>query len=264
MDTAYLVALAFLQGVTEFLPISSSAHLVLANALAPQSGNPASVIVALHGATLLALLVYFFDDIRRLLHGALSGQSGDRTYVVALGIATLPMIVAGAFLYEMFIQSNDPTMVAAVLIVSGLSLFVADRYAQSTQRRTTPLPMRGLVIGLMQLLAVIPGVSRSGITMTAGRLVGFSRNEAVRFSFLLGIPVIFGAQVWSVVTILRGSAAVLPVSPLALIGASAITFFLALGVVRLLLQVIERIGFAPFCVYQIVLGTLVLVTAIAQ
>lgn len=274
MDSVSLGILALVQGVTEFLPVSSSAHLVLAGSLTPQQDSLAPISVALHGATLIALLVYFFGDIRRLAHRFLRGHHESRSYVLALFLATVPMVASGALLYPLFVHFATPASVALTLIISGLTLFIADQYAQTERKWTRPLPppkrlvlplpLQGLLVGLAQLFAVLPGVSRSGVTMTAGRLVGFSRTESVRFSFLLGIPVLYGALLFAAFSALSGSAVPLTVSPTALGIASVATFLLALGVIRLLLRVIERVGFAPFCVYQIVLGALVLVTMVVQ
>ena len=259
MDFATLIILAGVQGVTEFLPVSSSAHVVFAAHLLADADDVVLIAILLHGATLVALVAHFWGDIRSLLRGVRAGRPEDAAYVRALVIAAVPVFILGAVAYDVVTSLDSPTVVAASLMVSGLLLFVADRSARRGGGKGTSLKKKGLRIGLMQALALIPGVSRSGITMTAGRFVGFSRREAVRFSFLLAVPVIAGAVVWSVVSSADDIGGSIAASPVALVAAMTVAFLTALGTIRWLLRTIERISFTPFCIYQAGLGALILI-----
>ena len=192
-----MFVLAVVQGVTEFLPISSSAHLIVVSEFFWGVGHPVSFDIVLHAATLGAVVLYFAKDIRQLTIAFFSRQnSKDRAFAHALVLAALPIIFVGTFLYQTFASLRTISMVATALIVSGLLLVVADYSIQKRWiRANIPLQRKGFAIGLLQVLALVPGVSRSGITIAGGRLLGFSRKEASRFSFLLAIPIIAGALV---------------------------------------------------------------------
>ena len=189
-----LFLLAVMQGVTEFLPISSSAHLVLLGEVFG-GGQGAGITIVLHGATLVAVMYYFRRDLCRLLRALFSRKaSKDRETVGAVILATLPIALAGFFIYPVFSLLQTVPIVAGALVLSGSLLILADYSIQKKWvEMEVPLWRKGISIGLMQVFALIPGVSRSGITIAGGRLFGFSRREAVRFSFLLAIPTIAGA-----------------------------------------------------------------------
>lgn len=255
MDFSQVFLLAFVQGVTEFLPVSSSAHLVLASQFFGYTLHSVSIDIVLHGATLVAVVMYFFRDIRHFVSGFFSG---NRVYPLALLFATIPIAVVGWFLYDVFEPFRSPLSVATAFILSGLLLLGIDllvRRGLFQRWSGFPLRYRGFAVGVFQVFALLPGVSRSGITIAAGRLFGFSRREASRFSFLLSIPVIFGALL---VLLFRTpfSEAFAGVSFLMLAVGAVTSFLVALVAIHFFLKLIERIGFIPFFAYQVVVGSL--------
>lgn len=255
MDIGQAFLLAVIQGVTEFLPVSSSAHLVIAPVLLGHTVQSVLFDSVVHASTLLAVVLYFFRDLRNLVIGCLSGSPKHLIYAQTLVLGTLPVVVVGWFAYPFFDSLRSVSFVAVALIISGSLLFLVDCLARKGVIGLMSERWRGLSIGLFQMLALIPGVSRSGITITGGRLFGLSRTEAARFSFLLSIPVIAGALI---VTVLRDpSGAAISFTPLALAALTAGT--VALAVIHLFLRMIERVGFFPFFAYQVLLGGVLLV-----
>jgi undecaprenyl-diphosphatase len=249
--------LGVIQGLSEFLPISSSAHLALAHWLTGWS-DPAENVpfdVALHLGTLVAVLAYFRSDFLELARGSLTAVSGRRVTpelrrTGILVLATLPAIVLGLLFKDRFEAMHDwPPLMAATLAGVGLLLFAADRRPTGTKEE--PGAGGGFLVGVAQSLALVPGVSRSGITMVAGLWLGLTRPAAARFSFLLGTPAILGAVVLNAKEILAGPPLVMAAGMIA----SAVSGYLAIG---FLLRHVTRAGFTPFALYRIALAALVL------
>ena len=255
-----MFVLAVVQGATEFLPISSSGHLLLASRVFGNGLHPVGLDIVLHVATLLAVVLYFLKDLRVICAGVLRGSSSERSYFFALLFGTIPVALVGWFLYDVFDVFRGVSVVAVALIVSGLALIVIDYMVRReilTFGRRVPLWRKGFGIGLFQIFALLPGVSRSGATIAAGRLFGLSRREASRFSFLLSIPVICGALLVFLLrtppdTVFTG----LSFFPLFFVALTA--FAIALTVIHFFLKLIERIGFFPFFIYQVLVGLLLL------
>lgn len=259
----YLQALilALIQGITEWLPISSSAHLILFPRLAGWPDQGLGFDVAVHAGSLAAVLVYFRAEIaamardwgRSVRQRRLVGEAG-LAWAVLLG--TIPVGLAGlAFKDVVETTLRDPHVLAWALIGFGLLLWVADRWGRR-QRSEHQLTWRDVaVIGCAQALALIPGTSRSGITMTAGLAVGWTREAAARFSFLLAIPVIVLAGGLDAVDIAQGHVRQ-PLDVLAIaFAASAVSAYLC---IRAFLAWIARIGMTPFVIYRVALGLLLL------
>jgi undecaprenyl-diphosphatase len=197
-----VVVLAIVQGLTEFLPISSSGHLVLVPSAAGWTDQGLAFDVAVHFGSLLAVCLFFRDDIFALVRG--SGQLLSFNYetpeariALALGIGTVPAAVAGLALAG-WIEANlrSPTVIVGTLSAYAIIMVLADRYGRR-ERNVADVTLRdALVIGCAQALALVPGTSRSGVTISAGRILGFDRRDAARFSFLLSVPVILLATVY--------------------------------------------------------------------
>jgi undecaprenyl-diphosphatase len=262
------IILGVIQGLTEFLPISSSAHLFLAVVLFGWSGDGfgAPFDVSLHVGTLLAVLWYFRKDWTELCLAALdvvryrrvSGPLEMRA--VLLVVAVIPAVIGGLLLNDLVSnQLRTPGVTAGALILLGLVLWVVDARAPSKRSLDAMQPRDAIVIGLAQVAALVPGVSRSGATMTAGRFLAFDRAAAARFSFLLSMPVIAGAAVIRVPEAIAQQG----LSPQLLVGtaASAITGWFA---IHYLLRFLARHGFAVFAVYRIILGISVYVILYAR
>lgn len=197
MEWLQIVVLALVQGVTEFLPVSSSGHLVLVSALTGWPDQGLGMHVALHAGTLLAVLLYVRADSLGLVRGALGlvrGRvTGEARLLLLLALATLPLVAAG-LLAQVLIMAHARAVgvIAATTLLFGALLLVADRRA-GTRTVADVTIAHALVIGGAQTLALIPGTSRSGITLTAACLLGYRRDEAARLALLLSIPAIVGA-----------------------------------------------------------------------
>lgn len=265
MDVLQLVLLALIQGVTEFLPISSSAHLILPAQLLGWADQGLAFDVAVHVGTLAAVLVYFRALLLRLAGGALAALRARRgteelRLIGLLMLGTGPIVLAGPLLADAVEHHLRSTaVIAATTIAFGLLLLHADRKPRAGDLGA--LRWRGaLAIGVAQALALVPGTSRSGITMTAGLYLGLSRAEAARFSFLLSIPAIAGAGVFETRDLLQSGTPV-PWGQLAL--GSGLAFGAALTVITLFLAVIERSGMLPFVLYRLALGLLLIALLVA-
>lgn len=198
MDLLNAVILGLLQGATEVLPISSSGHLLLLPRLLGWEESGLTFDVALHFGTFLAIFYYFRHDVVALVRDGLGGirQPDGRVRLPwMIVLASVPAAVAGKALEEPIeaLFRSSPLMIALMLVLFGLALGLADRYGRQLHDVASVTLGTALLIGCFQCLALVPGVSRSGITITAGLLVGMARGDAARFSFLLSLPIVFGA-----------------------------------------------------------------------
>ncbi len=263
MDYWQIVLLGIVQGATEFLPVSSSGHLVILPALLGWSPPPLAVDTLLHLGTLSAVVLYFRRDLWRLAVAwgrslrRCSCAEGEARLAWALLLATLPGALIGYLLEADFERLfGMPRAAAAFLLFTAALLFVADYFA----RRERTLEAMGwgdaLLIGLGQALAIVPGISRSGTTMAVALFLGFKREAAARFSFLLSVPIILGSGLYQLLKVVRYGL------PGVSAGALAAGFFAAAltgyAAIALLLSVIRRRGLRPFAFYCALLGTLVL------
>lgn len=262
MSTLQIFILALVQGVTEFLPISSSAHLVLAGPVFGWPDQGLVIDVAAHVGTLAAVLVYFASSFRVAARGGvdlLRGRPTDASRLAAwLIIATIPVAIAGAALSfaDATALLRDARLIAATTIVFGIALWLADRWAPA-DRDLSAMGWRGAaVIGVAQIFALLPGTSRSGVTMTAARALGFNRVEAARFSLLLSAPAIAGAAFMTGRELdLTRDAALIGDAALA----AGLAFFAALGAITLMMRWLKTSGFGPFVVYRLALGGVLIV-----
>lgn len=267
MTILQALVLALVQGITEFLPISSSAHLILTPYLFGWRDQGLVFDVATNTGTLAAVMVYFRRDLGELvraLGGELTGRGGGmvegmpaRRLALALAIGTVPVAVAGLLIDQWVETAGRSALVIAVTsIVFALALGLADR-AGGKERQLATLTLRdAFLIGLAQALALVPGTSRSGITMTAALALGYHRPAAARFSFLLAIPVGLLVTGWDAMNlVLGGDDARRPEWGPLLVGlaASAISAYLVIGG---LLAWLRRQTMMPFVVYRLALGLL--------
>jgi len=253
--------LALLQGLTEFLPISSSGHLILAPYLLGWQDQGLAFDVAVHLGTLLAVMLYFRRDIVDMAFaGTQVLRGGDVTpparMLFWVGLATIPAGLAG-LLFDDIIETTlrSPLVFAATTIGFGILLWLADVYKKEVRTEHELTWRDALMIGGAQALALIPGTSRSGITMTAGLMLGLGREAAARFSFLLSIPVILLASMWQVIKLVRQAE---PVDWSLLLLGVVVSAISAYVCIRLFLQWIGRTGFLPFAIYRVLLGVLVI------
>jgi undecaprenyl-diphosphatase len=259
------VVLGVVQGLTEFLPISSSAHLRLVGELFGWADPGAAFTAITQIGTEAAVLLYFRHDIARIVVAWLGSLAGRRKgdpdarmgWLIIVG--SLPIVVLG-LLFQDDIETTlrDLRIVATALIVFSLILFWADRVgAKQRELKDLTVP-HGIGFGFAQAMALIPGVSRSGGTITAGLFLGYSRSAAARYSFLLAVPAVLGSGFFQAYEAMTGDVAGRGVAwgPTAL--ATVIAFGVGLTVIAWLLRYLDRGSFTPFVVYRIVLGVLVL------
>ncbi|HMS02057.1 MAG TPA: undecaprenyl-diphosphatase UppP [Gemmatimonadaceae bacterium] len=261
MSVWQAIVLGLVQGLTEFLPVSSSAHLALAPWLLGWRDPGLAFDVALHLGTLVAVAWYFRHDWLELTKAALRiarsrrvQSTADRRLLLLIA-ATIPAGVGGVLLKD-YAETvfRHPAITASMLILLGLILWAVDR-AVGTTRSLDDLTARDAwLIGLAQVCALVPGVSRSGSTMTAARALGFERGAAARFSFLMSLPIISAAVLFKLPDVLRDAGALGPL--LAGITAAAVSSWLAITV---LLRFVSRNSFGVFAVYRVALGIVVLV-----
>jgi undecaprenyl-diphosphatase len=255
--------LGAVQGITELLPISSSAHLYLVPTLLGWRYEGVAFDVALHAGTLVALIGAFLDDwlgmVRDANHADPVRRRDARMLFGVLVLGTIPGLVAGKLLNEVADQLRSVPLQAATLSAFGLLLWAADRFSKRAEDVRVPSWRTALGVGLAQCLALVPGVSRSGITMTAGRLAGLSRVSAARFSFLLSTPITLAAVAYKALKDSDQLLGHLPMSTLLLgMASSALFSFLA---IRFMLGMLRRTGFGVFAVYRVVLAIGLLVWA---
>ena len=256
-----IIILAIIQGITEFLPISSSAHLLLPAELLGWSSQGLAFDVAVHVGSLLAVVIYLRQEVSRMTvaffqHGWRKQQTADSRMAWWIIVATVPIICVG-FLLKDWIEENARTalVMAVTTIVFGLLLWYSDVNAKLSRKMTEMRFGQAIIIGIAQILALIPGTSRSGITMTAGLMLGFDRESAARFSFLLSIPAILGAGLLATLDLISSD---MPVDWSALMYGAAFSFVSAYLCIYLFLSWISKIGMLPFVIYRLVLGAILL------
>ena len=263
MPFLHILVLTIVQGITEFLPVSSSGHLVLVPLVTGWQDQGLVMDVAVHVGTLAAVLVYFWRDLGQIVLGWIGGnwRRHDRRLGRALGfylvVSAIPVIVAGGVIYLLGHETlRNPEVVAWATIGFGILLYLADRIGLTVREVEHTTLGHAFFIGLAQVLALIPGASRSGVTMTAARWLGYERPAAARFAMLMSIPVIAasgavaGYEVWH-----RGD----PIVHSNAVLAAALSFAVALLAIALLLALLRRVSFTPFVIYRLLLGGAVLV-----
>jgi undecaprenyl-diphosphatase len=271
MPLLQVVILALIQGIAEFLPISSSAHLIIAPWLLGWNDPGLTFDVALHVGTLVAVVAYFFRSwVQIILHGFGIQYGNDEMLrqnprlLWLLVIGTIPGGVAG-FLFEKQAESTfrSPILIGAMMILLGAVMWIAERMGKRQRNLGTVTTTDSLTIGAAQALALMPGVSRSGVTITAGLFRNLDRVAAARFSFLLATPIIAGAAVKKLYDVLKhGGIPVDMHTPFAL--GIVVSGLSGLAVIAFFLQFLQRRGLYFFIYYRLVFGIIVIALAIAR
>lgn len=267
MDWLTAILLGALQGATEFLPISSSAHLRIAGELLPGAEDPGATFTAITQiGTEIAVVVFFWRDISRIIAkwiGALRGRVAKDDPDVKMGwlviIGTIPIVLAGVLFQDLIRdQWRSLWITATVLIVFGIVLGLCDMLGRRVKTLETTTYRDGLLIGLAQVLALIPGVSRSGATTSMGRALGYERPAAAKYAFFLAVPAVFGAGLYETAQAITEPTSVgLGWGPT--IVATIIAFLVGIAVIKWLMAFISRGSFLPFVIYRIALGAVLLV-----
>ncbi|MEP2236195.1 MAG: undecaprenyl-diphosphate phosphatase [Alteripontixanthobacter sp.] len=257
MSLIQQIILALVQGITEFLPISSSGHLILVPYFTDFADQGPLIDVAVHVGSLLAIILYFRKDVIGLARGGfasvgLADDPQQKRLFWWIAIGTIPAVVVGLFLklggYMEGFRSTD--LVATNLIIFGILLGLADRFGREVKSYEDMTLRDAILVGLAQALALIPGTSRSGSTMTAARALGYKRVEAARFSFLLAIPAVAGAGLLAALDLADASAQMQQDA----VVTGALTFIAALATMMFLMNFLKKASMLVFVIYRVVLG----------
>jgi undecaprenyl-diphosphatase len=268
MPLTHVIILAIVQGLTEFLPVSSTAHLYLSSWLLGWNAEALDFDISLHIGTLIAVVIYFLPDWIQIIGQGLGINIGsdeelklNRMLLWLLVIGTIPAGIAGLLLNKYAETTwRNPFLMGAMLVAVGIVMWMADRGARHLRHLVSLNLPDAITIGLGQALAVVPGVSRSGITISAGLVRGLTREAAARFSFLLSTPIIAGAAAKDLYDTYKQSGLHGFVNPTFLvgIGVSAITGWI---VIAWFLHYLRRSSLMPFVYYRVLFGIIVLVLA---
>ncbi|SFJ68368.1 undecaprenyl-diphosphate phosphatase [Jannaschia pohangensis] len=260
----HLILLALIQGVTEFLPISSSGHLILLPALTGMEDQGTALDVALHFGTLGAVVLYFRADVARALVGTLGlfrrKWGPDERLAAGLAIATVPVIIAGLILKVTGASDamRSVTVIGWATLGFGLLLFWFDRRGAHDRTVADWTPGQALKLGLWQAIALIPGTSRSGICITGARSMGYGREDAARISILMSIPTILASAALLSLDVMNDtSGALLRDGAIA----AVLSFLAALGALALMMRLLRSVSFTPYVIYRIFLGLALLTWA---
>jgi len=260
MGLIEIIVLAILQGLTEFLPISSSAHLILPSQMFGWDDQGLAFDVAVHAGSLFAVVLYFRNEVSAMTVSWVKSFSGHKdkesnlAWLIILGVIPAGLI---GFVLDDFIEGNlrSSAVIATTTIIFGLLLWYADATAKQNTDEYQVTVKKVLIIGFAQVLALIPGTSRSGITITAGLMVGLTRQAAARFSFLLSIPLILAAGGYQTLKLAQQT---MPVDWAAIGLGTLLSFVSAYACIHYFLILVEKIGMLPFVIYRLLLGAILI------
>ena len=264
------IFLGIVQGLTEFLPISSNAHLAIIGKLMPSAEDPGAAFVAITQiGTELAVLLYFRKDIFAIIKAWLKSlnrkahlthhERSDARLAWLIAVGTLPIVILG-YLGQSYIENELRSLwiIAATLIIFGLLLGFLDYMGRNERTIDQLTPGHGILYGLAQSLALIPGVSRSGATIAMGRILGYRRESALRYSFLLALPAVFGSGLYQLKKAISDPGDQVFTMPETLT-ATVVAFLVGYVVIAWLMRYISTKSFTPFVIYRIALGTALLI-----
>lgn len=253
MDFVQILILSIIQGITEFLPISSQSHLILTSKLLGMSDQGLSFDIALHAGSLIAILIYYRKEVTKIM--SISDEGIQYLKLIIIGSIPLPII---GLLFVDIVSENLRTIntIAFMTIVFALLLYFAERRNHENENSFATLSFFTIIfIGFMQTLAIMPGVSRSGIVITAALLLNYSREDSIKIAFLLSIPAIFMATVYQSMQLYEvGNIEILNEHLLGMI----LSFIFSYITIHLFISTINKISFTPYIVYRIALGLLLL------
>jgi undecaprenyl-diphosphatase len=265
MTTFHLLLIAFIQGVTEFLPVSSSGHLILLPNLTGLDDQGLIIDVAAHLGTLVAVILYFWADVRlaffgtfRLLRGKVDTKGAF--LALCLVIATVPVVIAGFILKITGLADamRGITLIGWSMVIFGVVLYFADQKGDVVKTADRWTLKDAAIMGLWQAVALIPGTSRSGITITAARMLGYARPDAARLSMLMSIPTIMASGALLSLDVI-GTATAADLRDIALV--AVMSGFAAWAALSVMMRLLRSVSYTPYVVYRIVLGLVLLVIA---
>ena len=260
MPLFHLILVALIQGITEFLPISSSGHLILLPQLTGLEDQGVVIDVAAHVGTLFAVVLYFWSDVRaaiigagRLLRGKVDTQGA--WLALCLVIATIPVVLVGALLAATGAADamRSVTVIGWTMVVFGLLLYVADQRAAQVKTQAEWSLKDALRLGLWQAVALIPGTSRSGITITGALALGYTRTDGAKIAMLLSIPAIFASGTLASLDLIGGA---VPLRDASIV--IVLSFLSALAALAIMMRLLRTVSFTPYVIYRVFLGALLL------
>lgn len=264
MSTAWAVFYGILQGLTEFLPISSSGHLALVPFFFELKDPGVIFDLMMHLGTALAILIYFYKDVlvlikQLVLFLKIRKFSEEVSYAVNFIFATFVTVIFILMIKDFALEyGRNPKFIAINLIVFGIILFIADRLGNESKDLTVQTDFkRAFVIGFSQMLAIFPGVSRSGITITSARFSGLSRVNAGRFSFLLSLPIIFASILYKLKSVLKNEET-MNFDLIHIFVGVGISFIVGIITIHFFLKLLNKLGFGIYTIYRILLGCIIL------
>ncbi len=253
MDLIQILILSVVQGITEFLPVSSSSHLILASKIFEYPDQGIGFDIALHTGSLLAILIYYRSEINKMI--SLSDDGIRYLKLIILGSIPLPLI---GILFIDFVSANMRSVdfIAFTTIIFGLILYFSDRKQQGKKNKLQNIGILTILfIGFIQTLAIMPGVSRAGIVITAALLANYSRQDSIKIAFLLSIPAIFMASVYQSFKLFEiGNAEILNEHLLGMF----LSFIFSYVTIHLFISTINKISFTPYIIYRLALGVILL------
>ena len=253
MEIYNIIILALIQGITEFLPISSSSHLVLFSELTNFPDQGLGFDIALHAGSLLAILLYFRAELKKIIYLTDEGNQ----YLKLILVASIPLPIIGLFFIDyVSLYMRNIQSIAIMTILFALLLFLADVNRKNNKDIINCSIAVAIFIGLMQTLAIMPGVSRSGVVITAALFVGFSRNDSIKIAFLLSIPAIFMASTYQSIELFKTNG-VLLFREYSL--GFLFSFIFSYLTIKLFVSTIDKISFSPYILYRILLGSALLI-----
>jgi len=260
MPLFHLILIALIQGITEFLPVSSSGHLILLPQLTGMQDQGIVIDVAAHVGTLFAVVLFFWSDVQaaligtgRLLRGKLDTQGA--WLALCLAIATVPVILLGLILKVTGLADamRSVTVIGWTMLLFGLLLYWADQNAEQTKTQETLSLKDAVKLGLWQAVALIPGTSRSGITITGALTLGYSRRDGAKIAMLMSIPTILASGAVASLDLIGGN---VPLRDTSIV--IVFSFLSALAALALMMRLLQTVSFTPYVVYRVILGCVLL------
>ena len=249
--------IGIVQGFTEFLPISSSGHLVLISELTSWQDQGLFTDVAVHVGTLLAVIIYLRSHITSLIKSFLSFQPSQNDNLIKIIIATIPAVIVGFFIFDIVqLYFRDIKVVAVSSVVFAALLFVADHFKMKISSWENMSYVQAFIIGVFQVLAFIPGASRAGVTITGARFLGFDRSSAAIFSMLLSIPIILASLVLTSLDLITSTE--VNINIYQSLFAAFVACITALLSINIMMRIIQRSTFNIFIIYRVLLGFILL------
>ena len=260
MPLFHLILVAVIQGITEFLPVSSSGHLVLLPRLTGMQDQGLVIDVAAHVGTLFAVVLYFWGDTRaaiigtgRLVRGKIDTQGA--WLALCLAIATVPVVIIGLILKVTGLADamRSVTVIGWTMLLFGILLYVADQRATQVKTQAQLSMKDAAILGLWQAVALIPGTSRSGITITGALFRGYTRTDGARIAMLMSIPTILASGLVSSLDLIGGE---VPIRDAGIV--IALSFLSALAALALMMKLLQSVSFTPYVIYRVILGLILL------